>query len=731
MPPRRPLGAFASGAPCVAMVALSVALLLVPLAPSTSAQSGTGPSRVDPPAANAPTPPAAPAAPTGTSGAGAATGASDPARASEIRGLALRDVVSAWTIARRWLDGYSLPREHEGSAAVVIPHAFGLSVVIRANGEIMGRGESAPVDGLSLRRAMAQAMGEAWGSGVRSLAESLGEATVGPRLTLELEVAAEPEPVLGRSFSEAAERIRPGLDGLAVRRGDRWAVAYAGRQLASNSARNPAATFAALAGQLNLPAGELEELRRTDDVVLYRLEAIRLVQLAEDQPPILLVRNDEYVPDSAVGRDSVARLAGAVGHRLVRTVPRERPDRASEVVPATASNPGGAGAALATTRRLFRGDYRPASDDYRPLVAPAFDQALAALALLRLADSDVPATIPEAPGLAAECRSSALNALEVLALNSAAVLRFGDREPLAEPRTAAATILAVLALEDEERTPWLNELLQVAVESLREARAATAAKAAAPEPRGTTAHARAVEAAALAAVHRADATLVPRPEAVAAADAAWAAAAADKAVVLLPWIVWAEQDLAAVGEDRPKEPLLALRDLLLASQELADVGTSEQGDLVVSDLRVGFRLVAAGASDGIASAPTAQSLRPAAGLAAMLADPHLTPDVVVAPLSVRQRIAARYMLQLAVRPPLERLYRRSDAVSGGVRNSTWDGDLPVAAQAMAILAALETLKALERADQVALATDSARGRTQTEPERGSGGAEAAPGRDTP
>jgi len=599
----------------------------------------------------------------------------------------LSGAIEAWSTARRWLDGYSLPREHEPEAAVVIPGAFGLSVVVRADGAVLGRGESVPVDGLSLRRAMAQAMGEAWGAGVRSLAEALGERSIGPRLTLELEVVAPPEPLLGRSFAEAAERIRPGLDGLAVRRGDRWAVSFVGRQLASNSARNPSATFAALAGQLNLPAADLAELRRTDDVALYRVEGVRLVQLVPGGTPMPLVRNDEFVAESSATPESVARLAAAVAHRLVRTVPRERPDRAAEVRPSVASE------ALSKARRLLRGDYHPAADEYRPIIAPAADQALGAFALLRLAASSVPAAVPEAPGLAAECRGTAINVLEELAANAVPALRQEDAEPLSDPRVAAAVVLAVLSIQPAERTPWLRELLTLAISTVRDQpRDSPAAQA---SPRGPSpAHLVALEAAALSAAHRDDPAAVSPEEAAAAVDRAWRSVPAEQAVTLLPWIVWAEQDLVAAGQVRQKEPLLAVRDLLSQAQDLSEVTATSTGGLVAPDLRGGIRLTGSGGHP--TASPTAQSLRPIAGMASMLADKGLTPDVVVEPLSDRQRAAARFLIQLAVRAPMDRLYRRPDAVSGGIRSSAWDSDQPVAAQAMAILAALETLKAFER-----------------------------------
>jgi hypothetical protein len=600
----------------------------------------------------------------------------------------LAATIAAWTTARRWLDGYALPREHEAEAATVIPGAFGLSVVIRANGTILGRGESVPVDGLSLRRAMSHAMGEAWGAGVRSLAESLGERSVGPRLTLELEVVSAPDPLLGRSFAEAAERIRPGLDGLAVRRGDRWALSFVGRQLASNRARNPSATFVALAAELNLPAADLSELRRTDDVALYRVDGIRLVQLVAGGAPTPLVRNDEFVAESAATADSVARLAAAVAHRLVRTVPRERPDRAAVVTPGVASE------ALNKARRLLRGDYHPAADEYRPIIAPAADQALGVLAMLRLANSSVPAAVPEAPGLAAECRSTAINILEELASNSAPALRHGEGEPLSESRVAATVVLAVLALPPAERTPWLRELLALTIGTVRDS-AAQGEAATSEKPRSAnSAHLLALEAAALAAAHRDDPQSITAEAAVAAADRAWEAVTPDHAVTLFPWIVWAEQDLATAGIARAQEPLWAVRDLLIQAQDLSEITASPNGELVVPDLRGGIRLTGSGGH--LVADPTAQSLRPIAGMAAMLADPALTPDVVVAPLAARQRAAARFLIQLAVRDPLDRLYRRPDAVSGGIRSSLWESDQPVAAQAMAILAALETLRAFDR-----------------------------------
>ncbi|MFO0873369.1 MAG: hypothetical protein U0575_05300 [Phycisphaerales bacterium] len=642
--------------------------------------------------------------------------------------------VSAWMVARGWLDQFGLPRESDAAAAVPLPSTSGVSVVLRAAGAVVGRADVNPADGLALRRAMGRAMGEALAT-MRSAIEKSGE-NAGPRLTLELELAGEPTPLLGKTVVDAARRVRPGVDGLAIRRGDRWALAYPGRLLAANTADNPVATFAALAADVGLQANDLADLKKVADVALYRVETVRLVQFQPGAPPVALIRNDELVADSAVTRAALTDLVAATARRLVRAVYRPSAD---------------------APPRGFLGDYRSVSDERRPPIAPAFEQALCCFALLHLTQnvspgaattsgtdangsagaSRDPAASSRAEGDAfvAETRRTVLQVLEALSTETSTAVVGSGGDAFGDRRAAAAAALAILELPADGRPPWLAQMLEWALARVNEgfserdgfidtdgkplsaqsqallacalaraarASAATAAGGASLPTAGSAAGAPPAPAPATAASAASGTTSSVRDasafraRAAIAADAAWRGVSPPMRVSLLPWIVWVERDLAATNPvgtaPRPRSALLDLRDQVLASQ-------AGRGDVALdredADLRGGFALAGAGASavGGSDGSPnvTAQSLRPIAGLAAMLADPEMTPAPARVPLAARQRDACRFILQLAVRPPMNELYRRPETVVGGIREATWDSTQPVAAQAMALVALVDSL----------------------------------------
>lgn len=613
--------------------------------------------------------------------------------------------VAAWTIARGWLDQFGLPREHDAAAAVALPGTTGVSVVLRAAGSVVGRGDANPADGLSLRRAMGRAMGEALGA-MRSAIEKSGE-NLGPKLSLEIEFAGEPTPLIGKSVVDASRRVRPGIDGLAVRRGQRWAIAYPGRLLAVNAADNPIATFAGLAADLGLQAADLADLGAQRDVALYRVDTVRLVQLAPGAMPTALWRNDELVADGAVDRDALAQLLASTARRLVRSVYRP----AVDVPP-----------------RGFFGDYRPVTDERRPPIAPAFEQMLCCLALLHLAEplqqavtdsrSLVGLARADAEAFVAETRTTALQVLESLSSETSTAVVGAGGDIFGDRRAAACAVLAILELPTKDRAPWLNQMLEWALTRVNDGFNERDGFVDV-DGKPVAAQVQALLASALARadrVHRdgsaptIDPKLCSRDRAAFAVDVAWRGVAGNMQATLLPWIVWAERDLQATAPSggasgqagRRSSALIDLRDQLLAAQ--AGLGDVEL-DRADADLRGGFVLNSGGpaAAGGSASdAPlgsfgspnvTAQSLRPFAAFAAMLAEPAWTPPAAFGPLMARQRAAARFVLQLAVRPPVDTLYRRPSAVVGGIRAATWDCDQPVAPQAMAIIGLVDTLVA--------------------------------------
>jgi hypothetical protein len=171
-----------------------------------------------------------------------------------------------------------------------------------------------------------------------------------------------------------------------------------------------------------------------------------------------------------------------------------------------------------------------------------------------------------------------------------------------------------------------------------------------------------------------------------AIDRAWDSVPAHRRVALLPWIGWAESDYATLGGFDPAraEDLMELQTVLDAVR-ISPLASADR-----SDLAGGFAFsVARG------SRPDAQTTRPAAWLASAIRDPALI-DPEAAPAALGRHLKTmRFLVQLAVDDSMLWAIRNPSRAVGGLRKAPWDSDQPVAAQAMALLTAAETLITLD------------------------------------
>ncbi|MEY2795638.1 MAG: hypothetical protein RIR10_1354, partial [Planctomycetota bacterium] len=198
--------------------------------------------------------------------------------------------IDAFVIARGWLDRDALPPLESPDSAVALPDTKAISVILRANGRIVGRGEDATGDASMLRRATGRAIAEALGDAtVRATRADLDD-RVTVRLAIEIELAGATKPLLGRTIAEAATRIVPGTDGIAVLRGDEVFRAFPSRLLASDNADRPDATITMLMRSAGLPAKELREFATTERVSLGKFDTVRIQQGRPEWAPTIVTR---------------------------------------------------------------------------------------------------------------------------------------------------------------------------------------------------------------------------------------------------------------------------------------------------------------------------------------------------------------------------------------------------------------------------------------------------------
>jgi len=590
----------------------------------------------------------------------------------------LEDAVYAWTVARSWLDSAELPRIQDAEAAIGLRDVHGISVIIRLGGRIVGRGTQLSGDGLALRGAMANALSEIFSAEGIVQALEVSPDELARRFTLELELAGEPVPLLGATFHDAVARIEPGIDGLAMRRGERMAMAFPGTMLAANNAARPATVFSALSTELGLGLRDLRELRRSDAVEVYRVPVRRLVQPHERAAPIEPFRNAELIFDRAVTRTATADLLAAMIARAERhQVARPRPVEqmsSGRVMP-----------------DAFRGDYRASADEARSPLALPFEQALMALALAHAsAIEDVGRTVASSAWYIAERTTAAIiqHAIDTGGMG------FADLEAwmeMLDARAIAATVLAMHAIKDAasaiEASPnrlaahferGTDAALAARLRQLVDEEGRVHVVDERGERRPAGGHDQALVAAALARIAADDAS---RARAAAATDAAWESVPEGLRPGLLPWIAMAEIALLDGGMARDTSPLIRLREAVHAAQ----VGFNDLE--MAADLHGGLALVGAGIT------PNSQGLRPMVATAILFGDQRFTPELVRDAFWRRQAAFTRFLMQLTVLPPMDGVYRQPTRARHGVRMSMADSDQPVAAQAMAILALAETLRA--------------------------------------
>ncbi len=563
------------------------------------------------------------------------------------------DVVAAYMAARAWVDDFDLPAPADKAATVVLGDASGVCVILRHGGRVIGIGTDATGDGLMVRRATGRALSEVLGDPAVASLPAGQVARTGRALTLQVEVAGSLVPLIGRTFADIAGQLDPGLDGVAIRRGEQLAMLFPARVRANNTAGRLERLLPALAVDVGLAVMPLPELARRFDVSLYRFRTTDLAQATPRGPPFQTVRGDVLVLDEAVTRASIEQLARGIADHLAGSI-------------AHVGEPVG-----------LMGTYKPSSDRYEPLIAPPLEQALAAWALSRYGGL---------PNLDAET-AARMHALSRRILEDLSVVTPVETDPLASAVACAAIVYAALEhptfLAGDRPPPLFLEAAARVGDGWTRQDGFIDVDEQVPVPP----HARALIASAMSRLLAAGMTGIDGATARGALDAAWESVPPHGRVALLPWIGWGEAHYAAAtGRPVAASKLIELRDLLDAAR-LDRMALIEAGGL---DLAGGFEL--SRQRPGLA---TSQTLRPAAWLAWMIRHRDFTAPDEASPALGRMLQTMRFITQLAVRDSLSWSCPNPDRAAGGVRLATWNWDQPVPAQALALVTAVEMLRSLE------------------------------------
>lgn len=313
--------------------------------------------------------------------------------------------LAAWFEVRGWLDAGTIPDPTERAGTPTIPDSDGLAVVLRLDGRTVGTGESTRGGSDALRTATREAVKDAFADRVLRGLSTADRRKALSRLQLELEIAGQRRPLVGATLAAAASRIRPGIDGIAVRRRKEVAAAFPGRMLATGTAEPQSTTLIRLIRELGLPPKDLPELRRIDAVQLETFETTRIGQDAANASPVERRRGGAIVTSTPLDEQVLLEVRSRLDDRLRRWRPSPPTDDALEL----------------DTPLEWLGPFSPVSDRHQPLDATDQEALVATWAL-----SDDPTIAIPTPD-----RMEAMSA-ELVDLGILASSRRGDRDQAAD-----------------------------------------------------------------------------------------------------------------------------------------------------------------------------------------------------------------------------------------------------------------------------------------------------------
>ena len=614
-------------------------------------------------------------------------------------------VVRAFSTLRRWVNSFDTPSLNDAASKSHIERGTAVCVILRWNGKAIGVGVDAQRDGagdhqdgdLMLRRAAGKALNDAMGEpAIQSVTSQIVAARqqqqptldlealqseLGRSLLIELEVAGELTPLIGKSIEHLARKLEPGLDGVAMRRGSQWVYLFPSQLRITNQAGDPQGLLLNLFINAGLPVKDFSDVAMQNDISLYRFRTMHLTQNSPAGMAFSTMRGDTLVSDADVTVGSIRALAdGLVDHLLTSSWPAA-PDEI---------NPNGVAMPSQTPRKPLglRGTYRTTADQYDPLIAPPVNQALAAMAIGRyaaLADLEQPR------------RELAFQAFRELMLDLAQVTSL-ESDPLADPAACAMIVLAVSTqptiLGEVTIKRLFNEAVKKTTQSFEPAAGFVERTNDGAPPRTIPPHTQAIIASSMARLLTMplDPPLALDARTVREAlDAAWQSMPEPERVGLLPWIGWGESDWSAASG----KSLVHADDLRLLFDALDNsrIGSADRPG--PADLQGGF-VFGVEKNGANAALPTDQSVRPAAWMAGAVGDARLVPSDRAAAALGRHLQTMRFLMQLSVRDTSHGRLRNPARAMAGIRAAIWDSDQAVPAQALGLITAVETLNSLAK-----------------------------------
>ncbi len=537
----------------------------------------------------------------------------------------LETAVGRWLEVRQWVDQLDTPESMIRNPDEADTSA--VCVILRNRGRVVGFGmahaEDPSVEGSDLTwMAATKAINLARKDDVIASLPPSVRKDAGRQLTLEIETAGPLQALMGRTFEAATDRLRPGIDGLAMRHEDRWWLQFPAQLRLTNAFVGPERLYS-LALASDLSPRQIESLRDDGRISLYAFETIDLAQSQPDAAPMMLISGDLEVVQADVTPERILETRDhLVRHILSRIF---KTDQGYRLV----------------------GSFTPMTSSFDQKFARQHERAFVALALAMYSKSS-----NADPELAKQSREIAIGLLQEAAQPT------GKKD--LDPMNVAAWSLAATSLGldvDQERIDQMVSFLELMQEAedvdVRE-----------------HAHDLVLAAAGLSACSPDHAAL-----ATSTAIRTQAVLPEHHHVTLLPWLSWIERDHRNAGNNQiDLNTLRTLRRRILDLQVEASRNPSHA-------MNAGGFLLKPGV-DGV----TSQSMRPAIFLLETNNDPVFDNAEQKVVFDQASRRFLRYLLQLSCREDVSGSWRQPDRILGGIRHSTWDARMDAVAQAMALMA---------------------------------------------
>ncbi len=566
--------------------------------------------------------------------------------ASDTR-VSADDAMGVYQTIDRWVRGWEIDERYETDLEL-----GSVSVTLRLDGQVIGRGEAAGFDAddqriiHASRRAMASA--RAWVRGKVSQDPSDEPSaelwdSIGSRITLSVEVAGPVVPMSSSMLGVQGLGLSPGVHGLVMRLGEQVEVMGPDEMLTIGITPERAAyaMATALSSDGGMALASVEELVERG-YTFGRFEPIWIAQGGAMKGGVFLDRGGRVVDGASFGVGSVRAMGERVAGYLLAQ-----------------GWPGAEKYGMVGSRDVVSGRAMPE-------VAPVYEQALVAYALLRYGSSDEGEIH----------RRSHEEGLRLL--SDLSVVQPGEPEPWGKGDGGVGAAACVVAMHHVQRGLRAGGEADTWMEMETKCRAALDSLYSPIDgfDRSIPAGARGLIAwAMIESEHR---------FAEKAVRDVFRDTDAGQLVGQMPFLAWAELSLAHGESEVPAAGALTTMREWMWSHQLGKV------DLEFRDRDfVGGIVFTRGSS----ALPTSSNIRPIAAVCSMLGDERLTAGTIadgsMAAEIGRVASAMRFVDQLTFQADSAFLSKAPERCVGGVRSSLWEWTVSPASSAIALLSVVE------------------------------------------